>query len=679
MKNHPYILTTLIALVLAVVVWLCVPKEYTAMTKVSDEYKEVDLAIGMNMIGAQVREALGGANTGMNDIEVYSKNLKSEDFARTISHMQVPDKGMTYGEYLGEVDTIAEIRDRISYRLTNQNAAMIVSFTDRDALVASQMLDSVTIQLQRIVTNYRHNMAEVSMRNATKNMQDAKQRYEKCRQAYTAFSDSHANGKTKSVLMEEKRLEKETTVAYDHLRSATNEYVRQKSLMQRSYMSFAVVQANTVPLGSNAHLIGYMLVFVLAAWLMTKGFFLYRKRRIEKRVADYGDISAPWIITVAIWGLVVLCLQFCDPSLLKQPGEQFYISLGIWLPLFCLSSFMTYQLMDRSERKVSNISYTLDQTELSHQLFNLLLIISIVITPLYVKKIMDVVLMFGTEDFMSSVRTYSVYGDAQLGLLNYSSVINKALMLVAVWGYPRIKLWHVSWTCIANLLNSLAIMEKGGILLVFFCIVFVLFMRKVISLRTIVLLSLLVIVLFYGFNLMRAEDDSDYQKNETLLGFFAMYVLSPPVAYCEVVREISPQFGGHTFSLIYVFLNRFGFGPYVIFERLQDFVYVPMPTNVYTIFQPFFLDFGQVGVGVFAVVYGVVSGITYRLMRNGNDFGKCMYLYTAYILVLQFFQENVFTVNLHVIQLTFFVYLCTQKRFSLSFSSSLSLKRALSL
>lgn len=677
MKNHPYILTTLIALVLAVVVWLCVPKEYTAMTKVSDEYKEVDLAIGMNMLGAQVREALGGANTGMNDIEVYSKNLKSEDFARTISHMQVPDKGTTYGQYLGEQDTIAEIRDRISYRLTNQNAAMIVSFTDRDALVASQMLDSITIQLQRIVTNYRHNMAEVSMRNATKNMQDAKQHYEKCRQAYTAFSDSHANGKTKSVLMEEKRLEKETTIAYDHLQSATNEYVRQKSLMQRSYMSFAVVQANTVPLGSNAHLIGYLLVFVLAAWLMTKGYFLYRKRRIEKRVADYGDISAPWIITVAIWGLVVLCLQFCDPSLLKQPGEQFYISLGIWIPLFCLSSIMTYLLMESSGKKVSNISYTLDQSELNHQLFNILLVVSIVITPLYVKKIMDVVLMFGTEDFMSSVRTYSVYGDAQLGLLNYSSVINKALMLVAVWGYPRIKLWQVSWTCIANLLNSLAIMEKGGILLVFFCIVFVLFMRKVISLRTIVLLSLLVIVLFYGFNLMRAEDDSDYQKNETLLGFFAMYVLSPPVAYCEVVREISPQFGGHTFSLIYVFLNRFGFGPYVIFERLQDFVYVPMPTNVYTIFQPFFLDFGQVGVGVFAVVYGVVSGITYRLMRNGNDFGKCMYLYTAYILVLQFFQENVFTVNLHVIQLTFFVYLCTQKRLSLSFNRSLSLKRAL--
>ena len=675
MKSHPYILTTLIASLLAVAVWLCIPKEYTAITKVSDEYKEVDLAIGMNMIGAQVREALGGVNTGMNNIDVYSKNLKSEDFARTISHMQVPDKGMTYGEYLGEQDTISEIRDRISYRLTNQNAAMLISFTDREALVASQMLDSVTSLLQRIVTNYRHNIAEASMLNATKNMNDAKQRYEKCFHAYTTFSDSHFNSKTKSVQLEEKNLEKETTDAYDLLESATKEYVRQKALMQRSYMSFAVVQPNTVPLSSNSHLIGYLLIFVLAALLMTKGFFLYRKRRMEKHVADYGDISAPWIITIAIWALVVLCLQFCDPSLLKQPGEQFYISLGIWVPLFCLSSILTYLLMDSSAKNGSNISYTLDQSEFNRQLFNLLLIVSIVITPLYVKKIMDVVLMFGTEDFMSSVRTYSVYGDAQLGMLNYSSVINKALLLVAVWGYPRVKLWQVSWTCIANLLNSLAIMEKGGILLVFFCIVFVLFMRNVISVRTIILLSLIVVVLFYGFNLMRAEDDSDYQKNETLLGFFAMYVLSPPVAYCEVVREISPQFGGHTFSLVYVFLNRFGFGPYVIFERLQDFVFVPLPTNVYTIFQPFFLDFGQVGVGVFAVVYGVVSGITYRLMRNGNDFGKCMYLYTAYILVLQFFQENVFTVNLHVIQLTFFVYLCTQKRFSLSFRRSLSIKR----
>ena len=281
---------------------------------------------------------------------------------------------------------------------------------------------------------------------------------------------------------------------------------------------------------------------------------------------------------------------------------------------------------------------------------------------------MDVVLMFGTEDLMYNIREYSIFGDAPSGILSYSIVVNKALLLIAVWKFKQLKWWQMTWIYIANILNTLAIMEKGGFFLIFFCLVFVLFQRKIIKARSIALLGVGLMLLFYAFNLLRAKEGSSYQEDETFFGFIAMYILSPPVAYCEIAKDVTPQFGGHTFSLIYVFLNRLG--PYEIFDRLQDFVYVPLPTNVYTIFQPFFLDFGYNGVAVFAVVYGVFSGITYRLMRNGSDFGKCMYVYVAHILVLQFFQENVFTVNLHVIQLTFLVYLCTQRSFSFSFLKS---------
>ena len=112
MNRHPYILATVIATLLALVVWLCVPKEYTAITKVSDEYKETDLAIGMTSIKAQIKRAMGGDDIGMNDMTVDSKSLDSEDFARAISHKQVPGKNMTYGEYLGEKDTIEAIQDR---------------------------------------------------------------------------------------------------------------------------------------------------------------------------------------------------------------------------------------------------------------------------------------------------------------------------------------------------------------------------------------------------------------------------------------------------------------------------------------------------------------------------------------------------------------------------------------
>ena len=92
MKKHPYITAILIATLLAIVVWLCVPKEYTAITKLSDEYKEIDLAIGLDDMKARIKNMMGKGNAGINDMAVYCKILKTEDFARKLSHKQVPNR-----------------------------------------------------------------------------------------------------------------------------------------------------------------------------------------------------------------------------------------------------------------------------------------------------------------------------------------------------------------------------------------------------------------------------------------------------------------------------------------------------------------------------------------------------------------------------------------------------------
>ena len=156
-------------------------------------------------------------------------------------------------------------------------------------------------------------------------------------------------------------------------------------------------------------------------------------------------------------------------------------------------------------------------------------------------------------------------------------------------------------------------MEKGSIFFVFVSTVFVLYEKGVIKLSSILVFSIILVGFFYLFNLGRAEEDSDYQKEETFLDFFTMYVLSPPVAFCQLTREVIPRFGLLLFETIYLFLDRFGFEGIVVKEKLQEFAWVPIPTNVYTIFQPFYQDFGYMGVAFFAGIYGVVSGWLYRL------------------------------------------------------------------
>lgn len=54
--KHPYLIASVAAIILAVAVWIIVPKKYAAQIKIADEYREMDLAVGLNNISAKMRE-----------------------------------------------------------------------------------------------------------------------------------------------------------------------------------------------------------------------------------------------------------------------------------------------------------------------------------------------------------------------------------------------------------------------------------------------------------------------------------------------------------------------------------------------------------------------------------------------------------------------------------------------
>ncbi len=663
MKRHPYILATVIATLLALVVWLCVPKDYTAVTKLSDEYKETELAIGFNNAKAYLKNAMGGANSGMNDMEIYCKVLKTEDFAHDISQKQVPGKHMTYGQYLDKEDTIKAVLDRINYNYSTIETSLSISFTDKDPVVASQMLDSITVHLQDIITQHRHTVVDSALHNAIRVMTATQARYQQAMANYGRFIDSHTDISTNILKQQEKALENESKDAYALHEKAVEEYARQKALKERAYLSFAVIQDNTVPQHANKSLIGYLLCFIMLALLLTRAIIRYKDKGIKDiKLNLSGGYFSPWFLTIAIWALILGLYYLLDTDLYPIT-KQFYICFLLWLPIFCLCAFGTYMLSSDASNNI-----TTGGIDFNKSLFLFFFGISLIITPLYVYRVIQIVTMFGTEDLMTNVRTLALFGEGQ-GILNYSAVINQALFVVALWAHPKVPMWQIVVLGIACLMNALAIMEKGTMFFVFVSTMFVLFEKKVIRIRTILSFSILIIILFYIFNLGRAGEDSDYQKEETLFDFFTMYALSPPVAFCQLSPEVIPQFGTNTFETVYLFLKRFG-ADVVVKDKLQEFVFVPVSTNVYTIFQPFYIDFGYRGVAFFAAVYGCVCGFLYRLFRNGNGVGTCLYTYAVDVLLLQFYQENVFLSMVFVVQFTLFIVLLTQQKFRFQLSPS---------
>ncbi|MBO6256308.1 MAG: oligosaccharide repeat unit polymerase [Bacteroidaceae bacterium] len=659
-KQHPYITATLVATLLAIVVWTIMPKEYTAVTKLSDEYKEMDLAIGLNDIKAHLKQVMGNGNSGMNDMEVYCKVLKTEDFARSIAQKQVPEKRMTYGEYLGERDTIKAIQDRIIYNYSRRQGTLIISFSDRNPIIAYQMLDSVTAHLQEIVTVYRHEIADAALQNALNEMNNANNKYIKAESDYTVFADSHNESTSQQVNQQKHTLEKEAQIAYKEYKDAATQYVRQLSLKKRSYASFAVIENNSVPRQPNSYFISYFLSFIIIALLITYGIRLYKKHKVQLLPINWGNISSPWTLSVTVWASILAFYYLLDTDLYPITN-QFYYSFFLWLPIFCFCAITTYNLLP-SHLTPTTAGHSF---EFNRGFFTFFFIISLVITPLYVYRVMQTVMMFSTDDLMNNIRTLAIYGEGQ-GLLNHSVVINEALFIVALWAYPKVPLWQVIALTIECLLNALAIMEKGTMFFVFICIIFVLFEKKIVKMRTIIIAGAAIMFFFFFFNVQRSTNEYYDASETTLIDFISMYILSPPVAFSQLQIDVTPQFGSNTFETIYHFLKRFGITGIIEKEKIQEFIWVPICTNVYTVFQPFYIDFGFRGVAFFSMIYGVVGGWLYRLYQNGNTVGTCMYTFFAQILILQFYQENVFQSIVFVLEFAFFITLVCQKTIKLS-------------
>lgn len=375
-----------------------------------------------------------------------------------------------------------------------------------------------------------------------------------------------------------------------------------------------------------------------------------------------GDIFSPWFLTAGVWMAILLLFQL-EGDMLDPLSSQFYTSLSLWLPIFIGSSLMTYATLPRAGRP--DVAVASDMV-VNEKVFNFLYVVAMVLSPLYLYQVMQVVTQFDTSNLLNNIRVLAVHGDEDYGFLNYAFVLNEVLLIIAIWRYPKIPLWQLLTIYLAHMVSCFAIMEKGGVFLMVLATVYILYEKRVIKARSIAVTGVLLLVFFFVMNLARANQDTIDDQDVTFMDFFALYIMSPSVAFGRVQVDLFPQFGSHTLTTFYLILNRLG-GDFVLNQKLQDFVWVPMPTNVYTIFQPFYMDFGFAGVAFFALVYGLFSGWVYRLYRNGSGMGKALYTYLVYALVLQFYQENIFMGMVFFMQMVFFMWLCLQHTVSFTF------------
>ncbi|WAH52310.1 oligosaccharide repeat unit polymerase [Pseudescherichia vulneris] len=146
-----------------------------------------------------------------------------------------------------------------------------------------------------------------------------------------------------------------------------------------------------------------------------------------------------------------------------------------------------------------------------------------------------------------------------------------------------------------------------------------------------------VVILMLHFARMATNDDT------TLSSVLGLYVYSPILALSKLSDLANNNAGEYTFRFLFAVLNKIGLSANEPVKTILDYVDVPVPTNVYTVMQPFFQDYSLYGVAFGAILYGIVFAFIYGSAKQGNPVSILAYAVLAVSLFTSFLTETLIT------------------------------------
>lgn len=135
------------------------------------------------------------------------------------------------------------------------------------------------------------------------------------------------------------------------------------------------------------------------------------------------------------------------------------------------------------------------------------------------------------------------------------------------------------------------------------------------------------------------------------------YFFMPMAAFDHLLNAGMPTTqGGMTFRTPLAVLRALG-ASVAVPDLMQPFIKVPAEINVYTVFSPYYRDFGLSGIALFMLLLGGLHGWVYRQLKSGNPVIVVANALLFYALLMQFFQDQYFGLMSQWIQIIGWIYL----------------------
>ena len=211
-----------------------------------------------------------------------------------------------------------------------------------------------------------------------------------------------------------------------------------------------------------------------------------------------------------------------------------------------------------------------------------------------------------------------------------------------------------AWLWLWLTLYSISTMSKLVVLTFVIAYFILLFFRSNVRVGRLLIFFAGVFICISGIQLLRIPDlNSMWLKHE--LYWISLYTYSPIVALGHAPIN-SGMVGGYVFRFFYVLLAALG-SDQVPAALIKEFVFVPLPTNVYTAMGNLFFDFGEIGVLLGAILYSIIFSTIYYLALRGSALFRCIYAFIASFILFEFFDGFLFIGISQVIQVIFWLWI----------------------
>ncbi len=293
-KKHKllFLIVCPVAVALGVMVAFSLPKQYKSTASLAAESKE-NSPLGGSM-GSLA--SLAGVNLSKSDDaivpELYPNVIVTNDFLVSILKSKVRPKGakkeITYFEYLkkhtrkpwwGEaIDSLTSklgssskpkkeihlekinpialtveedgliegLKGKILCTIDTENDIINIQAYAQDAYVAKQLVEIVTRQLQRFITDYRTNKSRVDLAYYKNLKKESYNKYVKAQKKYAAYCDSHMDLTLKTYQVESDALENDLQLTYNEYSQTCQHVTLAEAKVQERTPAFTILEQATV-------------------------------------------------------------------------------------------------------------------------------------------------------------------------------------------------------------------------------------------------------------------------------------------------------------------------------------------------------------------------------------------------------------------------------------------------